>query len=164
MSVQTQIDRLTGAKTNLSTWLTNNGVTVPDGTLLDGLVSLLDSVESFKVYEGTVTAPGSAGKSFTFTIEHGLGHVPVFFALVPSMTSYGDGYYLANVWASGCNGFDSGVVSSDADGDAILQSFIVDLTGAMPVNVTTFNSTTVTFNKRAGYGSRIRGTFKVVMF
>ena len=116
-----------------------------------------------KVYEGAVTAPGSAWKNFTFTIEHGLGHVPVFFALVPSMTGYGDNYYLANVWASGCNGFDSGVVSSDADDNAILESFRVDLTGARPVNVTTFNNTTVTFNKMAG-NSPIRGTFKVVMF
>lgn len=45
MSVQSEIDRLAGAKAGLSSWLENNGVTVPAGTNLNGLVELLGRVQ-----------------------------------------------------------------------------------------------------------------------
>lgn len=45
MSVQSEIDRLAGAKAGLSSWLSNNGVTVPAGTNLNGLVELLEGLQ-----------------------------------------------------------------------------------------------------------------------
>lgn len=47
MSIETEITRLTTAKQNLNTWLTNNGITVPSGALLDESVSLLENAENF---------------------------------------------------------------------------------------------------------------------
>lgn len=45
MSVQSEITRLETAKTDLAAWLTANGVTVPDGTNLTGLVELLEGLQ-----------------------------------------------------------------------------------------------------------------------
>ena len=44
MSVQSEIDRIAGAKSDISTAITNKGVTVPDGTKLDGMAALIDSI------------------------------------------------------------------------------------------------------------------------
>ena len=46
MSVQSEIDRIAGAKSNISTAITNKGVTVPSGTKLDGMAALIDSISS----------------------------------------------------------------------------------------------------------------------
>ena len=45
MSIQSQINRITGAKNDLATYLDDNGVSVPAGTKIDGMVALLDSVQ-----------------------------------------------------------------------------------------------------------------------
>lgn len=42
--IKTAIARIKAAKEKLRTWLTNAGVTVPDGTKLDGMVDMLDDV------------------------------------------------------------------------------------------------------------------------
>ena len=44
MSVQSEITRLTIAKSDISTAITNKGVTVPSGTKLDGMAALIDSI------------------------------------------------------------------------------------------------------------------------
>lgn len=46
MSVQTQIDRLEAAKEAISTAIAGKGVTVPDGTMLDGMAPLIESIEA----------------------------------------------------------------------------------------------------------------------
>lgn len=46
MSVQSEIDRIAGAKSDISTAITNKGVTVPSGTKLDNMAALIDSIES----------------------------------------------------------------------------------------------------------------------
>lgn len=64
MGVQTQIDRLASAKAAIKTAIEGKGVTVPDGTLLDGMAALIagieagggGSVEPFtKIISGTIT-------------------------------------------------------------------------------------------------------------
>ena len=70
MSIQTELARINGAKADLQSWVEENGVTVPDGTLIDGLVELAKTVETggggssnptaiakavnFRDYDGTV--------------------------------------------------------------------------------------------------------------
>ena len=44
MSVQSEIDRIAGAKSDISTAIMNKGVTVPSGTKLDGMAALIDSI------------------------------------------------------------------------------------------------------------------------
>ena len=45
MSVQTEITRIESAKTAIATAIEGKGVTVPDGTLLDGMAPLIESIE-----------------------------------------------------------------------------------------------------------------------
>lgn len=46
MSVQSEITRLENAKTAIKAAIEGKGVTVPDGTLLDGMASLIESIEA----------------------------------------------------------------------------------------------------------------------
>ena len=46
MSVQSEITRIESAKTAIATAIEGKGVTVPDGTLLDGMASLIESIEA----------------------------------------------------------------------------------------------------------------------
>ena len=46
MSVQTEITRLNTAKSDIATAITNKGVTVPDGTMLDKMAAIVDAIEA----------------------------------------------------------------------------------------------------------------------
>ena len=46
MSIQTEITRIESAKTAIATAIEGKGVTVPDGTLLDGMAPLIESIEA----------------------------------------------------------------------------------------------------------------------
>ena len=46
MSIQTELTRITNAKAAIKTAIEGKGVTVPDGTLLDGMATLIESVEA----------------------------------------------------------------------------------------------------------------------
>lgn len=77
MSIATDKTRIEGAKTSLSTWLTNHGVSVPSGTKFDGLVSLLDNISvggsNVKVATGTFSPSNDISR---VTITHNLGVTP----------------------------------------------------------------------------------------
>lgn len=72
MSVQSEITRLANAKTALATAIEGKGVTVPDGTLLDGMAALIESIEAggggipgYNIISGTYTPEADITKSFT---------------------------------------------------------------------------------------------------
>ena len=46
MSVQSEITRIESAKTAIATAIEGKGVTVPEGTKLDGLAALVESIEA----------------------------------------------------------------------------------------------------------------------
>ena len=46
MSIQTELARITNAKAAIKAAVEGKGVTVPDGTLLDGIASLIESIEA----------------------------------------------------------------------------------------------------------------------
>ena len=46
MSIQTELTRITNAKASIVAAIEGKGVTVPDGTLLDGMAALIDSIEA----------------------------------------------------------------------------------------------------------------------
>ena len=54
MSIQTELTRITNAKTAIKAAIEGKGVTVPAGTLLDGMAALIESIE----------AGGGAGELF----------------------------------------------------------------------------------------------------
>ena len=77
MSIQTELTRITNAKAAIKTAIEGKGVTVPDGTLLDGMASLIESIEAGG---GAGIATGSftntISKGYTKIITHGLGTIP----------------------------------------------------------------------------------------
>ena len=46
MSIQTELTRITNAKDAIKTAIEGKGVTVPSGTLLDGMAALIESIEA----------------------------------------------------------------------------------------------------------------------
>ena len=46
MSIQTELTRITNAKSSIKAAIEGKGVTVPDGTMLDGMASLIESIEA----------------------------------------------------------------------------------------------------------------------
>ena len=62
MSIQTELTRITNAKAAIKTAIEGKGVTVPEDTLLDGMASLIESIEA-----GGGGAPSLQSKSVTYT-------------------------------------------------------------------------------------------------
>ena len=78
MSIQTELTRITNAKAAIKTAIEGKGVTVPDGTLLDGMAALIESIEAggggeVNVSTGSFT-PVKTTK--TLTVKHKLGKIP----------------------------------------------------------------------------------------
>ena len=74
MSIQTELTRIINAKAAIKTAVEGKGVTVPDGTLLDGMASLIESIEAgggggVRVEQGSVTF-AEAQKSYVFVADH----------------------------------------------------------------------------------------------
>lgn len=82
MSVQSEITRLENAKSAIKAAIEGKGVTVPDGTLLDGMAALIESIEAgggnSNFASGSFT-PDSDAKYFE--VNHGLGEIPNFYAV-----------------------------------------------------------------------------------
>ena len=84
MSVQSEITRIESAKTAIATAIEGKGVTVPDGTLLDGMAALIESIETgggdFSIQVGTITfAESYKPYSTPLVISHSLGKTPFAF-------------------------------------------------------------------------------------
>ena len=94
MSIQTELTRITNAKAAIKTAIEGKGVTVPDGTLLDGMASLIASIEAgggggFQVALGTFTpAETKALNSIPpVSIEHNAGFTPDAFIFYRASTT-----------------------------------------------------------------------------
>lgn len=82
MSIQTELTRIKNAKAAIKTAIEGKGVTVPDGTLLDGMAALIESIEGGGGVSGItygIYIPSVTGTSHI--IEHGLGVIPKLFAI-----------------------------------------------------------------------------------
>ena len=103
MSIQTELTRITNAKSAIKTAIEGKGVTVPDGTLLNGMAALIESIEAGgggggNVASGTFTP---ADRLSDVTVEHGLGVAPSTILVVPMPTGAVDkknpiSFYIAN--------------------------------------------------------------------
>lgn len=65
MSIQTELTRITNAKAAIKTAIEGKGVTVPNGTLLDGMASLIESIQAGG---GGGVVTGSFTQAETFNI------------------------------------------------------------------------------------------------
>ena len=81
MSIQTDLTRLQSAKAAIKAAIEGKGVTVPEATLLDGMASLIGSIETggAQIYETDITPAvdvlGSDSSTW-ITISHNLGVIP----------------------------------------------------------------------------------------
>ena len=95
MSIQTELTRIINAKASIVAAIEGKGVTVPDGTKLDGLAALIESIEAGGGVSGItygIYIPSVTGTSHT--IEHGLGVVPKLFAICAGSRSMDSISYL----------------------------------------------------------------------
>ena len=94
MSIQTELTRITNAKAAIKAAIEGKGVTVPDGTLLDGMASLIESIEAggggdFN-FDGYIGITKATSGTYTVTqhtktvyINHGLGETPKIALALP---------------------------------------------------------------------------------
>ena len=76
MSIQTELTRLTNAKAAIKTAIEGKGITVPSGTLLDGMAALIASIEAgggAKIATGSFTPTAACNY---YEITHNLGEKP----------------------------------------------------------------------------------------
>lgn len=72
MSIQSEIDRISGAKETMRTYLTGSGVEVPSAAGIDEMAALLSSVPSggnVTQYTGTLLADGWAADSYGYQVQ-----------------------------------------------------------------------------------------------
>lgn len=65
MSIQTELTRLTNAKAAIQTAIEGKGVTVPSGTLLDGMAALIESIEMGSISNNIVSGSFTLAESLT---------------------------------------------------------------------------------------------------
>ena len=95
MSIQTELTRITNAKAAIKAAVEGKGVTVPDGTLLDGMAALIESIEAggggFQVALGTFTPAETKSLNSLppVSIEHNAGFTPdVFIFYKTDLSTY----------------------------------------------------------------------------
>ena len=85
MSVQSEITRLANAKTALATAIEGKGVTVPEGTKLDGMAALIESIEAGG---GADISPWVDMVTFSITPAEDLTGDIDFTSFIPGRTSF----------------------------------------------------------------------------
>ena len=105
MSIQTELTRITNAKAAIKAAIEGKGVTVPAGTLLDGIAALIESIEAGggganNVSFGTYTLTGESSGSYK--VEHALGTTPaallfVYVGLTTDISSKYDDALVAHI-------------------------------------------------------------------
>ena len=91
MSIQTELTRITNAKTAIKTAIEGKGVTVPDGTLLDGMAALIESIQAgsyngMKLEISTLIPSEKIYSENKLIVAHGLGVIPKLVAVMTTDT------------------------------------------------------------------------------
>ena len=84
MSIQTELTRLTNAKAAIQTAIEGKGVTVPSGTLLDGMAALIESIEAGgggNIVAGSFTPTSNMT---TFKVNHNFNTTDICFVVFMS--------------------------------------------------------------------------------
>ena len=136
MSIQTELTRITNAKTAIKTAIEGKGVTVPNGTLLDGMAALIDSIEAGgggNIVAGSFTPTSNMT---TFKVNHNFNTKDICFVVFMSANNA----YVARgvLYSSFTNGRKSWMVYNNSSsyfiqifgnaGDPTITTESVDLT------------------------------------
>ena len=100
MSIQTELTRITNAKAAIKAAIEGKGVTVPDGTLLDGMAALIESIEAGGGKEtlfGTYFETGSIIPASDITTDYTI-QFQNNFSSIPGNTN--PPYYIFVLWCS----------------------------------------------------------------
>ena len=115
MSIQSELARLTNAKAAIQAAIEGKGVTVPDGTLLDGMASLIEGIEAGvsisygrlkSVTNGTFTVAERTeiSSDVPYVLQHNAGVIPFMITIEANTTkSSGDLNYIVCFRRSGLN-------------------------------------------------------------
>ena len=89
MSIQTELTRITNAKAAIKAAIEGKGVTVPDGTLLDGMAALIESIEAGGGSGNFATGAFTTTDDITsnVVINHNLGVKPKFMIVLSAEAS-----------------------------------------------------------------------------
>lgn len=82
MSIQTELTRLTNAKAAIQTAIEGKGVTVPSGTLLDGMAALIEGIKTEKVITGTFTVESDIGSYNIDYIPQSVDEWPLWLIII----------------------------------------------------------------------------------
>ena len=63
MSIATEIQRLQGAKTDITTAIANKGVTIPSGTTLDNYNNYIAQIQTQGSYQSKTVTPDASGQT-----------------------------------------------------------------------------------------------------
>ena len=143
MSIQTELTRITNAKAAIKTAVEGKGVTVPDGTLLDGMAALIESIEAGGGTIYTESIIPAEAQSADLYITHNLGVVPNFAAMytLDDDTSVTDHAYL-RVKAAFCTDVN--------DKNTICGGVVYRKSGAASYNMTSYNANIFPFTSTKG--------------
>ena len=78
MSIQTELTRIKNAKAVIKAYIEGKGLTVPEGTLLDGMASMLSSIDAGGGNFATGTFTTTDDITSNVVINHNLGVKPKF--------------------------------------------------------------------------------------
>ena len=114
MSIQTELTRIINAKAAIKTAIEGKGVTVPDGTLLDGMASLIESIEAGGGEEtlfGTYFETGSIIPASDITTDYAIKFQRNFSSVVGNFDSP---QYIFAFWCSIPPGYTSVAIPNNS--------------------------------------------------
>lgn len=163
MSVQSEITRLENAKAAIKAAIEGKGVTVPDGTLLDGMASLIESIEAvgggINATAGTITVSSDVND---YVLTHGLGEVPKFF-VIGMIENYSSLKGKTNIMI-GAYGFSDantqyriGASSNSYSPTGVYREYAINNTTGSKCSILDANEETITVALRIGTSKLIAG-------
>ena len=102
MSIQTELTRITNAKASIVAAVEGKGVTVPDGTLLDGMAALIESIEAGGggVITGTFTVAKDSTSNELDYLPQSVEEWPSWLIIIAEKDTETEYFSFKGVWAT----------------------------------------------------------------